>query len=140
MLSKSLIQFSVDGQGCVLSLLFDLRPQQEVMKIMGTSVPPTMQQATVDPRLHQRLLDTHGQVVGSLLLSPGSWCTRFCCALQESISQSCVNSGSSMLLLLSHFSHLTLCDPIDSSPPSSPIPGILLARTLEWVAISFGNA
>ena len=35
---------------------------------------------------------------------------------------------------------LTLCGPIDSSPPGSPIPGILQARTLEWVAISFSNA
>ena len=35
---------------------------------------------------------------------------------------------------------LTLRDPIDSSPSSSPIPGILQARTLEWVAISFSNA
>ena len=35
---------------------------------------------------------------------------------------------------------LTLCDPIDSSPPGSPVPGILQARTLEWVAISFSNA
>ena len=34
----------------------------------------------------------------------------------------------------------TLCDPIDSSPPGSPIPGILQARTLEWVAISSSNA
>ena len=34
---------------------------------------------------------------------------------------------------------LTLCDPIDSSPPGSPIPGILQARTLEWVAISFSK-
>ena len=34
----------------------------------------------------------------------------------------------------------TLCYPIDSSPPGSPIPGILQARTLEWVAISFSNA
>ena len=34
----------------------------------------------------------------------------------------------------------TLWDPIDSSPPGSPIPGILQARTLEWVAISFSNA
>ena len=33
-----------------------------------------------------------------------------------------------------------LCDPIDSSPPGSPVPGILQARTLEWVAISFSNA
>ena len=34
----------------------------------------------------------------------------------------------------------TLCDPIDGSPPGSPAPGILQARTLEWVAISFSNA
>ena len=34
----------------------------------------------------------------------------------------------------------TLCDPIDSSPRGSPIPGILQARTLKWVAISFSNA
>ena len=34
----------------------------------------------------------------------------------------------------------TLCDPIDSSPPGSPVPGILQARTPEWVAISFSNA
>ena len=34
----------------------------------------------------------------------------------------------------------TLCYPIDGSPPGSPIPGILQARTLEWVAISFSNA
>ena len=35
---------------------------------------------------------------------------------------------------------LTLCDPIDGSPPGSTIPGILQPRTLEWVAISFSNA
>ena len=34
----------------------------------------------------------------------------------------------------------TVCDPIDGSPPGSPVPGILQARTLEWVAISFSNA
>ena len=34
----------------------------------------------------------------------------------------------------------TLCDPTDGSPPGSPVPGILQARTLEWVAISFSNA
>ena len=34
----------------------------------------------------------------------------------------------------------TLCDPIDGSPPGSPVPGILQARTLEWVAVSFSNA
>ena len=36
--------------------------------------------------------------------------------------------------------YLTWCDPIDGSPPGSSVPGILQARTLEWVAISFSNA
>ena len=45
-----------------------------------------------------------------------------------------------MLLLLSRFSHPTLCNPTDDSPPGSPVPGILQAKTLEWVAISFSNA
>ena len=47
-----------------------------------------------------------------------------------------------LLLLLSHFSHVRLyaTHPIDGSPPGSPVPGILQARTLEWVAISFSNA
>ena len=47
-----------------------------------------------------------------------------------------------LLLLLSCFSRVrpTLCDPIDGSPPGSPVPGILQARTLEWVAISFSSA
>ena len=40
----------------------------------------------------------------------------------------------------SHQSCPTLCDPIDGSPPGSPIPGLLQARTLEWVSISFSNA
>ena len=39
-----------------------------------------------------------------------------------------------------HQSCPTLCDPVDGSPPGSPVPGILQARTLEWVAISFSNA
>ena len=38
------------------------------------------------------------------------------------------------------FSRVQLCDPIDGSPPGSPFPEILQARTLEWVAISFSNA
>ena len=55
------------------------------------SVPPTLQQATPDPCLCQRLLETHGQVraalVRSQLLSSGSWCAQSSiCALQESVS------------------------------------------------------
>ena len=45
-----------------------------------------------------------------------------------------------LLLLLSRFSRVRLCDPIDGSPPGSALPGILQAATLEWVAISFSNA
>ena len=45
-----------------------------------------------------------------------------------------------LLLLLSRFSRVRLCDPIDGSAPGSTVPGILQARTLEWVAISFSNA
>ena len=49
-------------------------------------------------------------------------------------------SNSMLCYAKSLQSCLTLCDPIDSSPPGSPVPGILQARTLEWVAISFSNA
>ena len=45
-----------------------------------------------------------------------------------------------LLLPLSRVSRVRLCDPIAGSPPGSPVPGILQARTLEWVAISFSNA
>ena len=46
-----------------------------------------------------------------------------------------------LLLLLSRFSRVRLCaTPIDGSPPGSPVPGILQARTMEWAAISFSNA
>ena len=48
----------------------------------------------------------------------------FCAAVAAKSLQSC----------------LTLCDPINRNPPGSPVPGILQARTLEWVAISFSNA
>ena len=45
-----------------------------------------------------------------------------------------------LLLLLSLQSFPTLCNPIDSSPSGSLVPGTLQARTLEWVAISFSNS
>ena len=52
-----------------------------------------------------------------------------------------LNLTKPVLLLLSRCSRVWLCDPIDGSPPGSPVPGILhQARTLEWVAISFSNA
>ena len=50
------------------------------------------------------------------------------------------NLKAHLLLLLPLQLCPTLCDPINGSPPGSTIPGVLQARTLEWVAISFSNA
>ena len=50
------------------------------------------------------------------------------------------NAGAAAAAAKSLQSCPTLCDPIDGSPPGSPVPGILQARTLQWVAISFSNA
>ena len=66
--------------------------------------------------------------------SPGS----FCCVLSLLLWPEGRVPGAAAAKSLQ--SCLTLCDPIDGSPPGSPITGILQARTLEWVAISFSNA
>ena len=60
----------------------------------------------------------------------------FLCVFSSSISLSYAAAAAAKSLQ----SCLTLCDPIDGSPPSSPVPGILQARTLEWVAFSFSDA
>ena len=56
------------------------------------------------------------------------------------INSAAMNIGVHVAIAKSLQSCPTLCDPMDSSPPGSPVPGILQARTLEWVAISFSNA
>ena len=61
-------------------------------------------------------------------------------SLPSGSSHSLLAQGPSAAAAKSLQSCPTLCDPIDSSPPGLPIPGILQARTLEWVAISFSNA
>ena len=62
---------------------------------------------------------------------------RVCCETIAAISSDSSTAAAAAKLLQSC---PTLCDPIDSSPPGSPVPGILQARTLEWVAVSFSNA
>ena len=59
---------------------------------------------------------TGKSAVGSLFLSPGSWCTRFCCALQESISQSYVSSGSSIVGLMETSNKRTYTIPTSRAP------------------------
>ena len=68
-----------------------------------------------------------------------TWCLQaiFPCTFS---GQSLPASPTLLLLLLSLFSRVQLCGPIDGSPPGPTVPGILQARTLEWVAISFSNA
>ena len=117
MLSKSLIQFFVDGWSCVPSLLFTWgQTVVEVMKILTTSSKrsqactatlsaPNPAAGHHDPRLCQRPLDTHRQVWVSLLWGPcsfllGPGAQGPVCALQESTSQSCVSSGSSVVGLM----------------------------------------
>ena len=111
-LSKSLIQFSVDGRGCVPTLLFDLRQNQVgVMKIMVTSFKTscahTIAFSTFDPAaghcLPKPLPETPGQLQGSLgqspvrslFLSPGSWCAKVLFVCSKSLfPHSC---GSSVI-------------------------------------------
>ena len=57
-----------------------------------------------------------------------------------SVDQTLYNDIAMLCYAKSLQSCPTLCDPRDGSPPGSPVPGILQARTLEWVAISFSNA
>ena len=102
MLSKSLIQFSVEGWGCVPSLLFDLRPnygrrnedngvvlkRSRACTVVISALP--LRQATVYLHLLQRHLDTHRQVgsVSGGVSAPSSWflvTQGFVCALQESV-------------------------------------------------------
>ena len=98
MLSKSLIQFSVDGRGCVPFLLFGLRVG--IKRTYASTVvfsAPTPWQATVDPRLCWRLLDSQASLgqslVGSLHLSPGSWCAQVLFVPSKSLfPQSCASS------------------------------------------------
>ena len=76
-------------------------------------------------------------IVGEISAQPCTWFHTF-------LSSHRIWSYLSPLLSLAAAKSLqlcpTLCNPIDGSPPGSPIPGILQARTLEWVAISFSNA
>ena len=62
------------------------------------------------------------------------------CTLMADPGQCMAKTTAAAAIAKSLQSCLTLCDPIDGSPPGSPVPGIFQARTLEWVALSFSNA
>ena len=151
-LSKSLIQFSIDGQGCVPSLLFDLRPNygggnedngdlhQKVpcRQALPQSVPLTLQQATADPGLHRRLLDTHRQVWVSLLwghcsflLGPGVHKVLFVPS-KGLFLQFCVSSHSSLVGLMETSSKKAYATPRSAAPRvPAPVAGHCLPVSLQ---------
>ena len=139
MVSKCLIQFSVGGRGCVPSLLFDLRPSygggneddgtsfKSPMHTLLHSMLRTLQQATVNPHLCQRLLDTHRQVWVSLLwghcfflLGPGAY-NVFFVPSKSLFPQACVSSGGSMVGLIVTSSKRAYATP-RSAAPRAPAP------------------
>ena len=145
MISKSLIQFSVGGWSCVPSLLFDLRPNysnDDNGDLLQNSHACTATINALNPAAgHHRPtppLKTPGHsweslgqsLVGSLLLYPGSWCTQgSVCALQESVSQSCVSTGSSMVGLTATSPKRAYAIP-RSAAPRAPAPRqAMLTRT-----------
>ena len=139
MLSKSLIQYSVDGWGCVPSLLFSWgQTMVEVMKIMATSFKrshartatlsaPNPAAGHCQHTLLQRPLDTHGQVWVSLLwvhcsflLGPGVYKVLFLPS-RNLYPQSCVSSGGSMVGLMATSSKRTYAIP-KCAAPRAPAP------------------
>ena len=140
-LSKSLIQFSVVGGGecCVPSLFFDLRPNyspgnedngnvlQKTHACTDALNAPDLQQATTDPCLCRRLLDTHRQVWvslfwghGSFLLGPGEHKVLFVPS-KSLFLQSRVSSGGSMVGLMATSSKRAYAIP-RSAAPRAPAP------------------
>ena len=144
MLSKSLIQFSVDGWGCVPSLLFDLRPNygggSEDNDDLLQKAPSTHCH-TQCPQPWSRSLLTHASTrdswtlmaksgsvsCGSRLLSPGSWCTQgFVCALQASVSPVLCKfwqlyGGVNSDLLQEGVCHIQVCSTQSPCPCGSPL-------------------
>ena len=80
-----------------------------------------------------------GQGVGSVVMV-GSAVSPFSSPFSGPLIETVVGFSAAAAAAKSFQSCPTLCDPLDGSPPGSPVPGILQARTLEWVAISFSNA
>ena len=151
MFSKSLIQFYVDGQGCVPSLLFDLNSNYvEVMKIMVTSFKRSYvgnatlsgpnpaaghHQPTLLPGTSGHSQASLGQsLVGSVLLSPGSWFAQgFFVPSKSLFPQSCVSSGGCMVGFLATYSKRAYAIPRPTAP-RAPAPA-----AVHWWPISAGD-
>ena len=133
MFSKSLIQFSFNGQGCVSSLLLDLRPNYgggnedngDLLKRSHAGTAAQCPQPCLRPApAHASsgdcwtLMGKSGQsFVGSLLFSPGSWCTQILFVPSKSLfPQSCESSGGSMVGLMATSSKRAYAIPRSAAP------------------------
>ena len=149
MLSKSLIQFSVDGWNCVPSLLFTWgQTVVEVMKIMATSFKRSYACTAIltapNPAAGHHPptapLETPGHSWASLLWGPcsflqGPGAQGSVCALQESISQSCVSSGSSLVGLMATSSKRAYAIPksiLKEISPEYSLEGLMLKLKLQY--------
>ena len=99
------------------SLIYGNLPQKIPGMYCHSPCPPTCSRPPPTHAFARDFWTPAGKsAVGSLFLSPGSWCTRFCCALQESISQSYVSSGSSIVGLMVTSSKRTNTIPTSRAP------------------------
>ena len=122
-----------------LTVVFNLFPYSWILLNLGPTLVNEILAQQLDNRLKKclflALCQEHGKHTFRLTLwEEGTWRTKLRCCSHPRQDHPMLCYAKSLQ------SCLTLCDPIDRSPPGSPVPGILQARTLEWGAISFSNA
>ena len=100
---------------------------------MDCSLPGSSIRGIFQARILERVADPG---IESAFLAPPALAGRFFTTVSPNSIAKQLPPATAKLLQ----SCPTLCNPIDGDPPGSPVPGILQARTLEWVAISFSNA
>ena len=125
------------GLLCCKQILYHLSYREDletdrVSYKFNSILTSTYPEVTSDPT-GPGLIPTRLPSLQKPISSPGVTCT----SDQHAYNQGSLHSSSAAAKSLQLCP--TLCDPIDGSPPGSPVPGILQARTLEWVAISFSN-
>ena len=113
----------------VLSPVYSLRKLNPGLKTSGDAASTALK-AGATTNAHTEPRDSSS--VSAAAPGPGTLC--------QAEDQSTALKNTAAAAAKSLQSCPTLCDPIDGSPPGSPVPGILQARTLEWAAISFSNA
>ena len=111
---------------------FTVWANREVLKVLVAQSCPTLWN-TLD--CSPPVSSVHGILQARILEWVASSFSRGSSQPRDRTQVSCIAAAAKSLQ-----SCPTLCDPIDGSPPGSPVPGILQARTLDWVAISFSNA